>query len=238
MRIGVSGTYSSGKTTTALTLSHLTGIPRTDAATMRELFPHAAPGKTLAQCTSAEYVQLVVRRHVERAVHEALLGEDFVSDGCSLQEWSYGTARVAFGMNPTEDDRQIRQDGESAEERRYFGEVFQQLGIAFRQHVAASFDAFIYLRHELGISDDGHRPMNEAFRTRADDMLRENLALVGIPVHEVSGSVRDRVRTIVDMLGLEPVTDLDSAIARADADYAELDLRLELERQKATSAAG
>ena len=60
MRIGTSGTYSSGKASTSMALSHYTGLPRT----RREIPPEAAPGKTLEECTAAELVQLIVIRHV------------------------------------------------------------------------------------------------------------------------------------------------------------------------------
>jgi hypothetical protein len=39
MKLAVSGTYSSGKTRTVMTLAHYTGIPRTLAKTIRELTP-------------------------------------------------------------------------------------------------------------------------------------------------------------------------------------------------------
>lgn len=45
MNLAISGTYSSGKTTTTLALAYLTGIPRTHAKTMREILPDALPGK-------------------------------------------------------------------------------------------------------------------------------------------------------------------------------------------------
>lgn len=49
-----------------MVLSHYTGLPRT----MREILPEAAPGKTLEECTAAELIQMIVTRHVERAVYE------------------------------------------------------------------------------------------------------------------------------------------------------------------------
>ena len=90
MKLAVSGTYSSGKTRSVMALSHYTGIPRTLAKAIREIMPEALPGKALAEVASAEFLQLMMRRHVGRAVHEALLGDDFLSDGSSLQEWLYG----------------------------------------------------------------------------------------------------------------------------------------------------
>ena len=100
MRLSISGTYSAGKTFTTMALAHYTGIPRSPARTIREIMPDAVPGKALTEVTPAEYIQLAVRRHVGRAVSEALLGDNFVADGSSLQEWTYAAARVEFGMDP------------------------------------------------------------------------------------------------------------------------------------------
>jgi hypothetical protein len=100
MKISISGTYSAGKTSTVMALSHYTGVPRTLARTIREILPEAVPGKTLAEVTPAEFVQLMMCRHTGRAVQEALLGDHFISDGSSLQEWLYGAGRVLHGTNP------------------------------------------------------------------------------------------------------------------------------------------
>ena len=62
MRIAISGTYSTGKTTTSYALAHLTGIPRTHAKTMRELLPDVAPGSLLEQTGITELI-----RHARRS---------------------------------------------------------------------------------------------------------------------------------------------------------------------------
>ncbi|MDJ0396712.1 AAA family ATPase [Rhodococcus sp. G-MC3] len=90
--IAISGTYSSGKTTTAYALAHYLAIPRIRARTMRELLPEAVPGKTLEQCNAAEIIQLIVCRHTERVMHESHHSVGFISDGSSLQEWIYGSS--------------------------------------------------------------------------------------------------------------------------------------------------
>jgi hypothetical protein len=227
MKLAISGTYSSGKTRTVMALSHYTGIPRTLAKAIREIMPDAVPGKKLADVTPAEFVQLMMRRHVGRAVAEAQLGDDFVSDGSSLQEWLYGAARVLHGMNPSAPSLSVPAD------MGFFEEVVAQFGFAFKQHVKGTYDAFVHLRHELPIADDGHRPMNEKFRTTIDEMLLSTLDELRIPVHVVSGSFTDRLARIVSLFDLPTVRGLDEAVALANADYARLDLRLETERASA-----
>ncbi|WP_131739860.1 AAA family ATPase [Actinomadura roseirufa] len=231
MNLGISGTYSSGKTLTTMALSHYTGLPRTQALTMREILPDAVPGKTLAECTAAEFVQLVVRRHTERAVHERMLDGAFVSDGCSLQEWSYGTARVVHGIDPA-----VTADGGErppSAETDFFAEVFVQLGHAFQRHVRDTYDAFVHLRHELPMRADGHRPMNDRFRTTCDGMILETLNRLGPPVHVVGGGIAERLWTIAGLLDLRPVMTAERAIELAEADYGRQDLRFERDRTRA-----
>lgn len=232
MKLAISGTYSSGKTSTVMALAHYTGIPRTQAKTMREILPDAVPGKTLAECTSAEFVQLVVRRHVERAVHESLLEPSgFISDGSSLQEWSYGTSRIVHGINPT-----ATGDGAAPAERTaetaYFEQIFEQLGHAFKQHIKQTYDAFVHLRNELSVQADGHRPMNDQFRSSADELVLGALREMNIPHHVVSGTTADRLEAICALHRLRPVMSVDHAIELAERDYAMQDLRLETERQR------
>lgn len=236
MKLAISGTYSSGKTRTVMALSHYTGIPRTLAKAIREIMPEALPGKKLAEVTPAEFLQLMMRRHVGRAVAESRLGDTFVSDGSSLQEWLYGAARVLHGMNPTAtahaDHVERFDDGEMA----FFEKVVAQFGFAFKQHVAHTYDAFVHLRHELPIADDGHRPMNERFRSTIDEMLLTTLDELRVPVHVVSGSFTDRLTTIVDLFDLPTVRSIDAAVELANAEYAQMDLRLETERARAVPA--
>jgi hypothetical protein len=231
VRLGISGTYSSGKTFTSMAVSHYLGIPRTRARTMREILPEAAPGRTLEQCTSAELIQMIVTRHVERAVHENALSPDFVSDGSSLQEWIYGSVRVAVGINPN--DSVGLAPGETVPrtpELAYFEEVMAGLGNSFKRHVVASYDLFVHLRNELPLAEDGHRPVNERFRTMSDEILQATITELGIPMHVVAGTVEERLEAIAGILGAEPVLPIETAVLLATEEYAALDVALEVDR--------
>jgi hypothetical protein len=237
MRLGISGTYSSGKTITAMALSHYTGLPRTRAQTMREILPEAAPGKTLEQCTAAELIQMIVVRHVDRVLHESRLADGFVSDGASLQEWIYGSVRVIVGINPNESVHLT--DLESVEktpELAFFEEVMEQLGRAFKRHVKVGFDGFVHLRNELPLAADGHRPVNERFRSLSDQYLLRTLDELEIPYHVVGGTMPERLTKIVSIFGLRARRDLGEAIRLAEEEYRALDVRDETERTLTTAA--
>lgn len=236
MKLGISGTYSSGKTLTSIALSHYTGIPRTLARTMREILPEAAPGKTLEECTAPELIQMIVVRHTERVAHERELDRSgFISDGSSLQEWIYGSIRVRVGINPNLSVSLGAADVPRTPELEFFESVMERLGASFKLHVQRSFDTFVHLRNELPLTADGHRPVNERFRTMADETLLRVLDELGIPVCTIGGPLAQRLEAIAETLELRPVMTTRQAIARASADYRSLDTRGEAERSAAAA---
>ncbi|MFF8730138.1 AAA family ATPase [Streptomyces sp. NPDC015171] len=237
MKLAISGTYSSGKTLTTMALAHLTGIPRTHAKTMREILPDAVPGKTLEECNAAELIQLVMRRYVERAVHESHLPNGYISDGSSLHEWTYATVRVTVGINPNESIGRL-DSVEKTDEIRFYEQVVAQLGVALKQYAKETYDAFVHLPIEFPLDPNGHRPVNERFRELSDqlllDVLREELK---IPVHIIGGTIPERLEAITARFGFPQVMSIDEAIAAAGADYARLDVRSEAERNAAAAQA-
>lgn len=223
MRLGITGTYSSGKTFTSLVVSNYLGMARTEASTMREILPYAAPGKTLEECTSTQLIQMIVVRHTERVVHESRLAPEFVSDGCSLQEWIYGSVRVKYGVNPNASigmtpDESVPMTDELA----YFEDTMSELGKAFKRHVKRSFDMFVHLRNELPLAKDGHRPVNEKFRTSSDELLQRTLVELDIPFRVVGGTMEERADAIARIVGKSPVRDIKEAIDMASAQYGKM----------------
>jgi hypothetical protein len=223
MRIAITGTYSSGKTLSSIALSHYIDLPRANARMTRQIMPEILPGKKLSDCTSTELIQLVVARHMERVVHEHDLAPGFVSDGCSLQEWSYAISRVKYGADPNTSANlrpgdYVMKTGELA----YFESVMAGLGNIFKCHIKKSFDTFIHLNNELPLDKDGHRPVNELFRTTSDTRLLKTFKELGLPYHIVSGSLEERLIRAVEIVGLVPVITVSEAIERARADYLQL----------------
>lgn len=228
MKLAISGTYSVGKTITTMAVSHLTGLPRSAAKTMRELLPISVPGKILEECTAPEIIMLIMRRNQERAVNESHLPDCFVSDGSSLHEWCYGTVRVLVGINPSETEG--LDTIEMTDAIRFYAEVMEQMGVPAKQHAKASYDAFAHLPIEFPLVQDGHRPVNERFRALADQMLLGVLEELNIPVQVIGGSIPERLEKIVDVFGLPARISIAEAIARAEEDYAKIDMTPERER--------
>src|SRR5438445_5717018 len=93
-RIAIVGAYGSGKTLLSTALSRLTGIPRAPLHPMDRPVGSPEPGRTIADCTPAELVQLTVRRYTECVVEEGRLPDGFISDGSAIHEWTYAKTRL------------------------------------------------------------------------------------------------------------------------------------------------
>ncbi len=96
-RIVISGTYSTGKTTTATALSIATGIPLINALSAREILTDLFPGRRFEDMNSTELMALGLRRLEERIREETISymrTGNFITDGSVLNEWIYGTVRM------------------------------------------------------------------------------------------------------------------------------------------------
>jgi len=237
LRIAVSGTYSTGKTTTTEALSLWTGIPRTHAKTMREILPEALPGKALEDCTPAELFQLGILRFTERAVRENAMLGTFISDGSSLHEWVYGKARLSTGINPN-DGAVVRalKRGLALPYRRVIGEVNDAFGAVVKRHAKNTYDEFIHLPIEFPLVKDGHRPVSEEFRRISDELLRTTLEELGIKYHVVPGSIEARLQRIAEIYNLKPRIPIEQAIAEALARVRSFHALIESDAQAAALA--
>lgn len=215
VRIAISGTYSSGKTTTTEALTLLSGIPRTHAKTMREILPEAIPGKTLEQCKPAELLQLGIRRFAERAIKEQSLNS-FISDGSSLHEWIYGKSRLTVGINPNDNIFVQRVKMVlMAPFKKIYVDIIDNFGSVVKSHAKNSYDAFIHLPVEFPLVADGHRPVSENFRNLSDRLLLDTLDELEIPYHVVSGSIPERLNKIMDIFNWKPIMPLEQAVEEA-----------------------
>jgi len=216
LRIAVSGTYSTGKTTTSYALGNLTGIKRTHAATMRELLPIVLPGKRLEDSDPFDLYELGIRRLTERVKHEASLKEGFISDGSVLQEWVYGRSRIKIGINPNVNwiSRSIGKIRllPYAIPIREFNDYY---GKMVKAHTVKAYDVFVHLPVEFPIAKDGHRPVSEVFRKLSDRYLIEAINELNMPVVVATGSVEKRLDTLLNHFGFEAQMSVGEAVRLA-----------------------
>lgn len=224
MKIAISGTYSTGKTTTTLALAHLTGIPRTHAKTMREILPKALPGKRLEDCNMPELFQLAIRRYSERVLNEGILDNDFFSDGSSLHEWVYGKGRLTVGINPNDKSSAKSLDLKTKE---IYSQFIENLGSVVKQHAQETYDEFIHLPVEFPLVEDGHRPVSEEFRALSDQLLLESVKSLDIPYHIISGTIPERLQKIIDLYHFEPVMTIEEAINITQKETEQMKIEIE-----------
>lgn len=212
LRLAVSGTYSTGKSTTTEALSLAAGISRTHAMTARELIVGIAPGKVLEELSPMELTALGLRRLEERIHHEAAQPGSFVSDGSVIHEWIYGTARLRAGINPGAGiAARVVKNTLTLPYRSFYKQYMDAYGLVVKARAKRSYDAFIHLPVEFPLKADGHRPVSESFRRLSDQLILQTLDELGIPYHVVGGSIQQRLEKIIGLFGLTPAMPLDEA---------------------------
>ncbi|MCL2073705.1 MAG: ATP-binding protein [Marinilabiliaceae bacterium] len=218
MKIAVCGTYSSGKTTTSIALSYLTGIETTHALTMREILPNLFPGKKLENCTPEEVLELIFQRMIYRVANEAKCRNSFISDGASIQEWAYCKPRLLYGMNPAETEIQ---DTEILSNLETFGKTIDAYGKMAKNYAKKHYDVFVHLPIEFPNVLDGHRPVSESFRKCCDKLLRQAYSEIGLPFIEVRGDLVQRLTEITQKLEIKCAMDVHQAITIAKKEVKE-----------------
>lgn len=216
IHLAISGTYSTGKSTTAEALSIATGIPRTHAMTSREILIDLIPGKTVMELSAMELVKLGLRRFEERVHNESRPGP-FISDGGVFHEWVYFEARMRVGINPGAPwwfgaIKSVTGIGK----RKFYQKYTDTLGVVTKRRAKRLYDAYVHLPVEFDMKPDGHRPVSEKFRRLSDELLIQTLQELEIPYHIVGGTVPERLERIVDIFGFPLVVPIDEAIEQAE----------------------
>ncbi|MCB5180968.1 AAA family ATPase [Streptomyces antimicrobicus] len=216
LKLAISGTYSSGKSTTTEALSIATGIPRTHAKTSRELLVDLVPGKTVMELNAMELVKLGLRRYEERLVNESGTGA-FISDGGVFHEWVYFEARMRVGINPGMPWWfQGVKKAMGVTSKRFYQKYTDTLGEIQKDRAKRSYDAYVHLPVEFDMDADGHRPVSEPFRRLSDDLLVEALEEIKIPYRVVGGPIPERIEKIVEIFNLPIVVPIPEAIEEAE----------------------
>lgn len=215
----VSGTYSTGKSTTSTALSILTGIPLINALSAREILLDLYPGRAFQQMNVAELLALGLRRFEERVAAEKELndaGGSFISDGSVLNEWVYGTVRMKVGLNPgAPAPQQLYKAARGLIHRGFYRRYLEAYGTVVRSHAKAAYDLAFHLPVEFPMDPDGHRPVSERYRELSDVELQRSVLELGIPFRVVGGTIEERLTQMTEYLGVSPVTSLAEAVREA-----------------------
>lgn len=223
-RIVVSGTYSTGKTTTATALSKVTGIPLVRALSAREILTSLYPGRKFQHMSAEELLALGLRRLDERLRAETELrtkGEGFISDGSVLNEWAYAAVRTRIGLNPGAPImQQIVKGALALPALPFLRRYARAYGVMARLHTRESYTDVIHLPIEFDMDPDGHRPVSERYRRMSDRDLLHEFRQLDLPVHAISGAIERRLETAIRMLGLPQVSPVSDAVEAAQEEIA------------------
>lgn len=217
--IVISGTYSTGKTTTTTALSIATGIPLVDASSAREILTSLYPGRRFQDMNITELMALGLSRFEQRIKAETVLvnkNQSFISDGSVLNEWIYGTVRLKVGINPGAPAyQQIIKAILGLPARRFLAKYMNAYGKVANQHAHAVYTHVIHLPSEFPMNPDGHRPVSERYRHLSDIQIAKTFKNYGIPFYVVGGSQAERVSQIIELLHLPNVVNVDEAVTQA-----------------------
>jgi hypothetical protein len=220
LKLAVSGTYSTGKSTTTEALSIATGIPRTHAMTSREILIDLIPGKTVMELSGMELITLMMRRFEERVHNEAGPGP-FISDGGVFHEWVYLEARMRIGINPGAPTWfQAVKKVTGIPVKHFYQSYADTLGEVTRRRARHLYDAYVHLPVEFDMHPDGHRPVSEPFRRLSDRLLMDTVSRMGKPHHVVGGTVEERLTRIIELFDLPVAVPVPEAIDQAKAQVA------------------
>lgn len=88
MKVAVTGTYSSGKTTLAHACESNMGVPFVRGDTIRQIVQRNFPGKKYEDLTKEEF-WLLEKLGLEARIVAEGGKDDFISDGCTLNSIAY-----------------------------------------------------------------------------------------------------------------------------------------------------
>ncbi|ANZ57865.1 ATP-binding protein [Fructilactobacillus lindneri] len=218
--IVISGTYSSGKTTTTKALSIATGIPMINALSAREILTFLYPGLRFQDMNMTELLALGLYRFKERIkAEESLITKqsDFISDGSVLNEWIYGTIRTKIGINPGASwYQQFIKFFLGINANKFMKKYFKGYGTVVNKYAKDTYTDIIHLPIEFKMDPDGHRPVSEKYRKMSDKEIFMAYKNLNFPVHIIGGTQKERVNKIIKQLDLPQVISTEQALDEAN----------------------
>lgn len=141
----------------------------------------------------------------------------FISDGSVLNEWVYGTVRMKVGIN-TGSNLFYRTSkailGLSG--RSFYKKYMSAYGQVAKIHSKQWYTNVVHLPVEFAMSDDGHRPVSEKYRTLSDKEIQESFISIGKNPELVSGNQIERLRKIINLYDLPIVVPIEEALSKAE----------------------
>jgi GTPase SAR1 family protein len=174
MKIGITGAQSVGKTTLLNALrseKHFTNYKICDEVTRRV----KSYGLPINEDGTDVTQRLIMNEHI----CNVFLYDNILTDRTSLDGLVYSTYLFKHGKI-------------SNDTHRYVTDVFHK--------VWEQYDNVFYIEPEFDIVDDGTRSIDVGFRDEIAQLFEFTIDKKKLSMHRVTGSVRNRVNTIIDIL--------------------------------------
>jgi len=174
MKVGIAGAQSVGKTTLLNALrseKHFTNYTICDEVTRRV----KSYGLPINEDGTDVTQRLIMNEHV----YNVFMFDNMLTDRTALDGLVYSVYLY-------------KQNQISISTMKYVRQVFDK--------VWSKYDCVFYIEPEFEIIDDGVRSTNQAFRDEIADLFETTIEREKLSMHRVTGSVRNRVNTIIDIL--------------------------------------
>ena len=174
MRIGITGTQSTGKTTLL------------NALRSEEVFNNYAicdevtrwvksVGIDINEGGSNLSQELVMMKHIYNIfMYEDMLTDRTAIDGLVYSLWLYNNDKIS-------------------------GQMLSKVRHIFDKLIS-SYDLIFFIEPEFNIKDDGVRSINVQFRDEINDLFKEVLTKNNIKTYKLTGSVRERVDQVLEIV--------------------------------------
>ncbi len=169
LKLAITGTHSTGKTTLALALASKLGIPYLQGDPIRAIMGARFPGRLLKNLSKAERWELERIGLKSRLTIEST-AQNFISDGCTLNSIAYALAYCGNEIKTAPDYQ-----------------MFERSALSN----ARTYTHILYLPPEILFEHDGFRPDSNKLREAVDGILRN--ILCKFQSYMVTGSVEERV---------------------------------------------
>ena len=220
IRLVISVSYSTGKTTTATALSIATGIPLINSLSAREILTEIYPGRRFQDMNATELMALGLKRFEERIREEAILYKEntcFITDGSVLNEWIYGTVRMKVGLNPgSKLFHRIAKAVLGIPGRSFYKKYMDAYGQVAKIHSKQWYTDVVHLPVEFSMSADGHRPVSEKYRILSDEEIQKGFISIGKKTQLVSGNQIERLKKIIKLYNLPVIIPIEEAVQQAE----------------------
>ncbi|WP_024831527.1 AAA family ATPase [Ruminiclostridium josui] len=208
LRIAISGTFATGKTTLAVALGELTAVPMISVKSLEEVTSLHFPGKTIDQCSPFEYYQICIYRFLEQVMSEKRVQGNFIVDGTLIESYIYGQVKLnslnytPFSFNLFANNLGI------ITHKNIYENFYKSLGNVFKEYCRRNYHSFIHLPVESTATQEDNHYYSDKVRKTCDEMIISALEEIGIEYYIITGSTEERLKKIMNIYGIKPKNQL------------------------------